>query len=312
MNRDLKKAAALLLTFLLLFLAASCADPAGQDGDAPVFYLDSGWYWQDSDKMVVILYQNQTGEACASYVMKTEAETVYEVNTGITAGADVLTQDALASISEHVLGGSAAVHFSTKQMAGRISAEEEKLRIHAVKQKLAEEYGDAYVRDEAYVEPGRYLPLAVAVREEQAHSGILLGSYLLRKGMTAASATASLAAWLGTGCGNAYNILCGILGAEPEMGAVLADSYAVELLRGTTMTMRTGTVTEPGGQAVPCSSATRTYERNYIIHYAPESISSDFLDYIMDAGCFAETYTPSANGFDYAGLAGAAYAAYKE
>lgn len=308
-DRDLKKAA-LLLTLLFLLPVVSCAYPAGHGGDASVFYLDSGWYWQDSDEMVMILYPSQTGEYCASYVMKTGAETVYEVNTGIAAGADILTQEELDSISEHVFKGSTAAHFSTKQAAGRINAAEKELRINAVKKKLAEEYGGAYVRDEAYVAPEQYLPLAVTVREEQAHSGILLASRLLRKGMTTASATASLAAWLGTECGNAYNTLCVILGEQPEMGAVLADSHEIELMRGTTVTVRTGTVTGPGGRAVPCLSAMRTYERNYIIYYDPENTSSSFLDYIVDAGCFSEVYIPSAASFDYAGLASAAYAAY--
>lgn len=305
------KKVALLLAFLLLLLsAASCADYTEENRSSPVFYSGAGWYWQDSDEMVMILYPGQAGEYCTSYVMKTEAETVYEVNTGIATGADMPAQEELCSIGEHVLKGSGAARFSTKQANERINTDEQKPRINAVKKKLAAEYGDAYVRDEAYIEPEQYFPLAVTVREEQAHFGTLMGGRLLRKGMTAASATAALAAWLGTGCENAYATLCSILGEQPEMGAVLANSHEIELLRGTTVTVRTGIVTEPGGRSVPCLSAMRTYERNYIIYYDPENTSSAFSDYMVDAGCFSEVYTPSAAGFGYAELAGAAYAAY--
>lgn len=306
----MKKVALLLVFLLLLLSAASCADPTEDNGSSPVFYSGAGWYWQDADEMVMILYPGQTGEYCASYIMKTEAETAYEVNTGIAAGADMLTQEEFDSIREHVLKGSITARFSTKQADGRINADEQKLRINAVKKKLAAEYGGAYVREEAYVEQAQYFPLAVTVREEQAHFGTLTGSRLLRKGMTAASATAALAAWLGTGCENAYATLCSILGEQPEMGAVLADSHEIELLRGTTVTVRTGTVTEPGGRSLPCLSAMRTYERNYIISYDPENTSSAFSDYMVDAGCVSEAYTPSAASFGYAELASAAYAAY--
>lgn len=304
----MKRAISIFLVMAIFFMMTGTY---ASQNDIAAFQEGDGYYWQDTEDMILIVYPNQEGEYCASYVLKNDPYMVYEVNTGILAADATASPSSLNAVKAKALEKkNEAKATSTMASEAQASRAGEQLKINAVKQKIADRYGSAYSWNAIYTEAQEYTPYIVTIREDKAHSAEQIGLRTLSRGITIASAAVIIAGWLGIGVPQAITVICEILGVAAGAEAVLDRSITAEAYRGVTMWTRTGTVTPPGGTETPVCTATHSYMRKFVIDYSVSGSSSDDYDYLVDTGYFEQMYAPSASGFNYYYLAEETYETY--
>lgn len=298
----------LVAAFLCIMMPGTYA--AGSNETFAGFHYADGLYWQETEEMVLTIYPNKSGEYCASYVFKNDTYTVYEVNTGIMADNGIVSQSDLNAIKAKALEKkSVAKAVSTRAPAGYAAKAGDQLKINAVKQKMANRYGSAYSWKDLYTET-EYLPTIVKIREDKIHSAEQVGIRTLQRTLSAASAAAALAGWLGITVSAALDFINSVIGFVLDAGEALGITIFAEAYRGVTMWTRTGTVIPQGGSETPVTTATRSYLRQFLIDYELSGTSSDYYDYLADTGYFEEVYIPNAYYFDYSYLADLTYDIY--
>ena len=135
----MKKAISIFLVMAIFFMmTGTCAFQT----DVVDFQEGDGYYWQDTEDMILIVYPNQEGEYCASYVLKNDPYMVYEVNTGILAADATASPSSLNAVKAKALEKkNEAKATSTMASVAQVTRAGEQLKIDAVKQKMADRYG---------------------------------------------------------------------------------------------------------------------------------------------------------------------------
>ena len=195
----MKRAISIFLVMAIFFMMTGTY---ASQNDIAAFQEGDGYYWQDTEDMILIVYPNQEGEYCASYVLKNDPYMVYEVNTGILAADATASPSSLNAVKAKALEKkNEAKATSTMASEAQASRAGEQLKINAVKQKIADRYGSAYSWNAIYTEAQEYTPYIVTIREDKAHSAEQIGLRTLSRGITIASAAASIVpAGLALGC----------------------------------------------------------------------------------------------------------------
>lgn len=306
-----KQTVSVFLAIAFLCIMMPGANATETEATFAEFHHENGLYWQETEEMVLTIYPNKSGEYCASYVLKNDTYTVYEVNTGIMADNGIVSQSDLNAIKAKALEKkNVAKAVSTRAPAGYAAKAGDQLKINAVKRKMADRYGAAYSWKDLYTESQAYAPLTIKIREDKVHSAEQIGLRTLSKGITVASGAATIASWLQLTVPQAIAVVCAIAGIVEAAEAILDRTITVQSYRGVTMWTRTGTVIPQNGSETPVTAATRTYIREYAIDYSLSGTSDSFYNYLEDCNYFGCIYAPYESYFDYSNLVIATYKAY--
>lgn len=301
-----------IVSVMLVFLMLMSLSVTSFANDEPNVQAETTTY-RDTDSVSLSICQNENGNMVFAGIYKDTPSVVYQWVGTVSEFQSLIPEenpfDYLEELPFTALDGIESFDLNAYQNNTQMTRNYSPYEARAVKDDMADRYGDPYEWYLRYTESTDYAPLVFKIREDLMVSAEEMGLETLPAGITIAAGAVSLAVLVGATVPATISWICNALSVYSATEA-LQEDRTIQMYRGVSCTLRTSTVTPSGGSETPLHTASRTYIRYYAFDDDANITSANASSAISDLGTFECIYAPSEYKFNVVTMVEDAYDIY--